>query len=74
MNAMIRDLWDINRIIKKINEEENPVRFPYLGEKENIEVIGIGDVSYKSGEKAIGGELILLHNKKMNVVSLIYWK
>ena len=41
---------------------------------EDLEVIGIGDASYKWDDKSVGGNVILISNKKNNKVLPVYWK
>ena len=36
--------------------------------------MGIGDASFKSDDKAIGGVMLFLSNSKMTKASPIYWK
>ena len=42
--------------------------------KVNRIVFGIGDASYKSDKKAIGGEFVFLGNKNSNKAVPLYWK
>ena len=44
IDATLGYLWYINRIIQKIKESENAIEFSNLGKKEEIEILGIGDV------------------------------
>ena len=37
-------------------------------------IVGIGDASFKSDDKAIGGVLLFLTNKEMTRATPIYWK
>ena len=37
-------------------------------------IVGIGDSSFKSDDKAIGGVLLFLANESMTRAVLIYWK
>ena len=53
--ATISDLRDVNRILVKVREREIKVKYEYIGEKEDLMVVGIGDASLKSGDKAVGG-------------------
>ena len=52
--ATISDLRDINRILKDIHSNDSKIKYGYLGNKEDLVVIGLGDVSYKQDDKAIG--------------------
>ena len=59
-SANLGDLKDINRMVKKGQNKENVVNFPYSGEREDVKVIRIGNASFKAGAKVIGGEVGLL--------------
>ena len=37
-------------------------------------VVGIGDTSLMTGDKAVGGVILFLTNSSMTRASLIYWK
>ena len=45
-----------------------------VGDKEDMQVIGMVDASYKSDEKSIGGMLIVIANGNMTRASPIMWK
>ena len=45
----------MNKIVGKIKKEENKVVYGRVRDKENVQLIGIVDASYKSDEKSIGG-------------------
>ena len=45
-----------------------------IGPKEDLIVIRIGDASFKSEEKAVGGVLLFLSNSAMKKAVPIYWK
>ena len=72
--AMISDLRDINRVLKRVQEKESKVKYRYLGDKEDLFIIGLGDASYKQDDKAIGGVILLLANSSFTKASPIYWK
>ena len=44
-----------------------------VGDKEDMQVIGMVDASYMSDEKSIGGMLIVLDNENMTRASPIMW-
>ena len=73
-SATIADLRNVNKIVGKIKKEENKVVYGRVGDKENMQVIGMVDASYKSDEKSIGGMLIVLANENMTRASPIMWK
>ena len=43
-----------------MKERPSEIYYRRIGNKESLEVIGIGDVSYKVDEFAVGGNLIFL--------------
>ena len=45
-----------------------------VGEKEDLQLIGIVDASYKSDEKSVGGMMMLLANKNLTKASAVMWK
>ena len=52
-SAKISDLRNITRVLKKVKERPSKLRFSRIGPKEDLIVIGIGDASFKSEEKAV---------------------
>ena len=52
--ATIADLRDVSRILKKVKERESRIKFEKIGEREDLAIVGIGDASFKSDEKAVG--------------------
>ena len=45
--------------------KESPVNNGYVGKKEDLRIVGIGDASFKTSEKAVGGIILLLASKDM---------
>ena len=72
--ATISDLRDVNRILKKVREQESRIKYEHIGEKEDLMVVGNGDTSLKTGDKAVGGVILFLTNSSMTRASPIYWK
>jgi hypothetical protein len=72
--ATLKDLRNVNRILKKVSEKESRVVFGKIAKKEDLCVIGISDASYSQEENSVAGEMILLGSKKTNVAAPIYWK
>ena len=72
--ATIADLRRVNFVMKKIKERPSRVVFSKIGIKEKLEVVGIGDASYKCDEKSIGGNMIFIKEADSDRASLIYWK
>ena len=73
-SAKIKDLKDISRVLKKVKERSSKLNFLRIGLKEGLVILGIGDASFKSDEKAVGGVLLFLSNSSMTGAVLIYWK
>ena len=70
--ATISDLRDVNQILAKVRERESKVKYEHIGEKDDLMVVGIGDASLKSGDKAVGGVMLFLTNSAMTRASPIY--
>ena len=73
-SAQIKDPRDISRVIKKAKERSSKMKFSKIGTKEDLMIVGIGDASFKSDDKAVGGVLLFLTNTDMSRAALIYWK
>ena len=73
-SAQIKDLRDITRVINKAKERPSKIKFSRIAPKENLIIVGIGDASFKSDDKAIGGVLLFLANEEMTRAAPIYWK
>ena len=72
--AQIKDLRDITRVISKAEEHSSKIKFSKIAPKESLMIVGIGDASFKSDDKAIGGVLLFLANEDMTRAVPIYWK
>lgn len=67
--ATIANLCKINKVLK-----ESKMYYGRIGKKEKFQMVGIGDFSFKTDEKVIGGEVLLLLNQDLTRTSPIYWK
>ena len=47
--ATIADLYNINRVLKKVELRESAVHYGCVGKKEELRLIGIGDASFQQG-------------------------
>ena len=56
-STQIKDLRDISRMIKMVKERLSKMKFSRIGSKEDLMIVGIGDASFKSDDKAVGGVL-----------------
>ena len=56
----LSDLRDVNRILKKVSERYSGLRYEKTEEREDLIVVGIGDTSFKTEEKALGGVFLFL--------------
>ena len=72
--ATISDFRDINRILKHVHGKESKIKYGYLGDKEDLVIIRLGDASYKQDDKAIGDVILLLANSSLTRASPIYSK
>ena len=50
------------------------MKFSRIGPKDDLMIVGIGDASFKSDDKAVGGVLLFLTNTSMTKAAPIYWK
>ena len=73
-SAKISDLRNISRVLKKVRERGSKIKFSKIASRDELIIIGIGDASFKSEEKAVGGVLLFLANSSMMKASPIYWK
>ena len=73
-SAKIFDLRNITRVLNKVKERPSKLKFSRIGPKDDLIIIGIGDASFKSEEKAVGGILLFLSNSTMAKAVPIYWK
>ena len=73
-SAKIKDFRDISRVLKKAKERSSKMKFTRIGLKEDLIIVEIGDASFKTEEKAVGGVLLFLSNSNMTRASPIYWK
>ena len=70
----LKDLRDVNRILKKVQEKESKVLFTKIGEKDQLCVIGISDASYHHDDKSMARELIIIGNQKTGKAAPLYWR
>jgi hypothetical protein len=72
-STTIKDLKRVNIVIRRIKEKPCEVFFGKIGPKEDLMFFGLADASYKMGDKAIGGDLVVLGNRRTDVGVPIYW-
>ena len=72
--ATLKDLRDINRVLKKVEEKENKVIFGKVSYKKDLCVIAVSDASYHQGEHSVAGEIIILGSKTTKMATPMYWK
>ena len=73
-SAQIKDLRDITRVVRKAKECPSKLKFSRIAPKEELMIVGVGDASFKSDDKAMGGVLLFLTNEDMTRAAPIYWK
>ena len=54
--AALKDLRDVNRVLKKVEEKENKIVFGKVANKEDLCVVGISDASYHQGYHSVAGD------------------
>ena len=54
----ISDLRNVARVLKKVRERCSKIKLSKIGSRDNLIIIGIGDTSFTSKEKAVGGVLL----------------
>ena len=72
--AVLRDLRDVNRVLKKVEERESKVIFGKVARKEDLCVMAISDASYSQEDKSVAGEMILLGSKETKKAVPMFWK
>ena len=55
MDAMLKGLKNINRILDKVMERENKVVFGRVADKERMCIVRVSDTSYHKEKSSIGG-------------------
>ena len=56
-------VWRIsNWILKKVRERNSKLKFKKNGKREDLMIVGIGDASFKTEEKSIGGVFLFIIN------------
>ena len=72
--ATVRDMKKANALIKKAKSAPSLVVFTKVREPEDLIVHALSDASYTAGEKAVGGQVILVGSSHSDKVTPIYWK
>ena len=72
--ATIADLRDVNWILKRDTEKGSWIKYDWIGDKEELIIVGVGDTSFKQDEKAIGGIFLFLAKSSMTRAALIFWQ
>ena len=72
-DATLEDMKYANHVIKKAKNKNSKVTYKLCSKAESLVVYGLSDASYKAGEKAIGGQFLLIGNTD-EVVMPIFWR
>ena len=62
---MLKDLKEVNIILKKVHEKESRVMFKKIGDKKDFCTTGVSDTSYINDDRSVAGEIIRLENEKI---------
>ena len=73
-SATLADLRRLNSVVEKVKERQATVLYSKIGPYDEIQVIGIGDASYKCDDKSIGGNLVLFGDRENQKGTPIFWK
>ncbi len=60
--------------MKKVREKESRVLFTKIGEKNELNVMGVSDASYHQDDRSVARDLIMLGNQKTGKAAPIYWR
>lgn len=52
------DLKRVNHVVRRVHSKPNKVMFSRVGNKDDFVVFGLGDASYRTDSKSIGGNLV----------------
>lgn len=69
-SATLDDLSIIDDVVDKIKSRGNVVNFKRIGKKEDLIITGVGDASYKAGEKAIGGNIVMIQCENTGILEI----
>ena len=56
----------------KVREHKSRVKYEHIGDKDDLMIVGIGDTSLKTGDKAVGGVILFFTNSLITRASPIY--
>ena len=70
--ATLRDLREVNKILRIVLEKESNVVFKKVSWKEELCVVGVWDASYHNDERSMAGEIKIFRNKSMERASPLY--
>ena len=74
-SATLKDLKAVNRnILKQVYGRENKVVLKPVGKREYLVVRSVSDAAFYMETPSILGEIVMLANKKNDVVSPLFWK
>ena len=62
-SATLADLKRLNTVNGKIKENPSKVLFSKIDKQNEIQIMSMGDASYKCDDKSVGGNLVLLGGK-----------
>ena len=76
-DAQIKDIKNLNKVVKKAKANESQIRFSKLGNFEELKVLVVTDGAYLKLEdktKSVMGRFVLLSNMSETKVSPLSWK
>ena len=73
-NATIEDIKYANMTVRKAKNKVSKVSYKFSPSMKDLVVYGLGDASYKAGEKAMGGQMILVGSRESKCVYPVFWR
>ena len=76
-NPTYNDINRVNKIVRKVKEDEKDIKFKYIGPLEDLEMISYSDASHTNTEnktKAVAGRVILLKGKSKDKYAMLHYK
>ena len=64
----------VDKVIEEMKRKKNRVYNRKISSMEDLQIIGVVDVSYKNDEKSVGGMILTFPGKELKIASPIIWK
>ena len=71
-SVTLADLGKVNKVLKKVKSRESEVYYRRVGDRDELQLIGIEDAYFKQDEKVVNSVILLLADKDLERVSPLY--